>query len=148
MGIYKTTKCGFCDIKWEFLKPSLDDRLGPPIIKCQSCNTLNKTKSKLFRDLTQKEQKMIKFKNDKLFFLINTFLIVISILLGWILLGIEVEDRSLMGTLIVLSVPGLILFGSIKRIEEHESLDEIVSKIENEYDKNGGFIWSNQWYRD
>jgi len=148
MGIYKTTKCGHCGIKWEFLKPSLDEKLGPPFIKCQSCNTLNKTKSKLYRDLSLKEQDKLRFKNDKIFFIINILIIILCLLWGWGLLQVEIEERSLIGTLLVLSIPGLILFNSIKRIEGHQPLNEIVSELEKEYDNNGGFIWSNQWYKD
>lgn len=147
MGVYKTTKCGYCNDTWEFFYPLSDESLGPPIIKCVKCYHLNKTKSKLFREMNEKEQNWIKFKNDTLFFIINTIIILFGIVMMWGLLGIEVENRSYIGTLIVLSIPGSIIFGSIKRIVKHQPLNEIVSELEKEYDNNGGFLYSNQWYR-
>jgi uncharacterized membrane protein len=57
MGVYVTSKCPNCDyhIKHFEIKTN-HSKFGTPIIKCQNCSQLIKTKKKLWRDMTMVEK--------------------------------------------------------------------------------------------
>lgn len=43
MAVYYSSRCGGCGIDFEFMESRGKIRIGPPILKCRYCETLNKT---------------------------------------------------------------------------------------------------------
>ena len=70
MAEYKTISCGQCGDKWVFLERNRFDLIvGPPIIKCSHCGSLNKTNMKLPSQLNKRDLKRLKSKLDGTIFL-------------------------------------------------------------------------------
>ena len=134
MAVYTTTSCGSCGAEWESMSVGKRNSVGPPLVKCKVCNTLNKTSHKLYRNMNTFNRilfwlgegtysfifglggavGMALFAND-----INIFLrIIIPVILG------------ALGCLVLIN-----LFNKPKQISE----------IEEIYDKNGGFMWSDDF---
>lgn len=159
MGTYITTKCGHCKVKWEFLNSTrLNIKLGPPIIKCSHCGGLNKTKHKLYRDMNIFEKIWLYVEQTFLRFTFNLLVICLGfgILYGTLFMKDEdgkiplnkmIEIDNYLGILIFLGMGlGVIWFGYIN-LKSSFHLKEIISSYEELHDNNGGFIWSNEYYR-
>ena len=158
MGSYITTKCGHCNIKWEFLNSTrLNIKLGPPIIKCSNCNGLNTTKHKLYRDMSTLEKIWLYVEQTFLRFLFNLGVILsgFGMLYGTLLLEDEegriplnkmIEIDNYVGIIIFLLIGiGIVWFG-YNNLKQSFQLKEIIKSFEGVHDKNGGFVWSNEYY--
>ena len=158
MGTYITTKCGHCNVKWEFLNSTrLNIKLGPPIIKCSSCNGLNKTKHKLYRDMNTFEKVWLYVEQTFLRFIFNLGVIIMGFGMLYGSLLMEEEDGTIplnnmleidnyFGIIIFLSIGlGIIWFG-FNNLKQSFQLKEIIKIYEETHDKNGGFIWSHEYY--
>lgn len=158
MGIYTTTKCGHCGEKWEFLSSKRSNiLLGPPVVKCSSCNGLNKTKHKLFRDMNNLEKGWFYLQQGFLRIIYNVFIILLGIGLSYGLLFLEDEKGKIpfnsmvdMGNYV-----GIIIFGGMglsmvwfgwKNLKQSFQLNDIIENLENTYDNNGDFVWSWEFY--
>lgn len=147
MGVYYTTKCGHCNIKWEFLNMRGNTKLGPPIVKCSSCFKMNKTKYKLYRDMSIFEktvwyvQCLFSIGFGLIMLIGGLFLLFDMIFYGGHISGI-IEESDWLGW--VFSI-GLILIGS-RNSSEIFHLNSHRKDLEHFFDSNGGFLWSNQTY--
>tara|TARA_B100000795_G_C22605513_1_gene362974 strand:+ start:247 stop:696 length:450 start_codon:yes stop_codon:yes gene_type:complete len=67
MSKYKTSKCPNCDSYFEYINiettksTSIYGVLGPPVVKCHNCNSLLKTKSLLWSQMSKNQKFSYKF---------------------------------------------------------------------------------------
>lgn len=169
MAIYKTTRCSKCGLKWQFMERNpIDLIVGPPIIKCSSCNTLHKTGMLLPSQLSNSHLTSLKFSIKTkivvvvlkaLFYLplaLGLFLSPILLLNHWIKVGVKINWLAYILILIFcwgMSLQAVkIISETIRLIKEMQSrspLEMIISshsQMEVEYNKNGGYIESSDWY--
>tara|TARA_B100001057_G_scaffold467842_1_gene526372 strand:- start:120 stop:578 length:459 start_codon:yes stop_codon:yes gene_type:complete len=150
MATYITTRCGHCNIDWEFLnRKRLNIKLGPPIVKCSSCLKLNKTKHKLYKDMTKFEKGWLIFSQTFLRAIVS-----IAFMLGgiWFIYNLwfgpdtEVYETGY-GIGIFMSLLGVgWSYLGYKGFLGVFQLKESIESFENYHNKNGGFIWSYEYY--
>ena len=135
MGNYITTKCGHCNTNLEVLAPEGSSVVGSPMVKCRKCNGLNKSYRKLYRDLgfLQRAYFWTSAAISKVFFGI----IEIAAGVGFI------NNREKLGKLgiivgSIMFILGLISFYLLYRTKAD------LKAIEDDFDKNGGFIWGDE----
>ena len=157
MGTYQTSKCGHCKKTWAFMEYGGDSSCGPPVIKCVHCNGLNRTKMKLYREMT--------FFNKLTFWLgrglvkpiFGLFMIGFGMaILYWQYLTVEDNGQSPMSHMLEINNWfGIIFFHAIaigvawlgiSQIRDTLSTKKQVQIMEQIFDENGGFFWSNQQY--
>jgi len=137
MAVYTTTSCGSCGAKWEVMSVGTTSPVGPPLVKCKVCHVKNKTSCKLYRDMSGFERLLFWLGESIYCFVFGPiglggaigiafyadFNIFLRIIIAIILLGL--------GTLVFVN-----LFTKPQQIKDMEKL----------FDKNGGFLWSNEQY--
>ena len=156
MGRYVTTRCGHCDKNWQLFRYGGNSVCGSSNVKCHYCSGMNVTKMNLFRNFNL---------NDKISFFITEILFAIgfaSIGLGmgsYFFNTFFIEQSFfnfsiskdpwywiLIGKLFILFITlGPLLFG-FNTIYNKLSVFRQIKKMEKKYDKQGGFLWSNQQY--
>ena len=148
--MYSTSKCGGCGKYWEYMNSSSNmTKLGPPIIKCSSCGSMNRTKFKLFREMTVFEK----------IILLGGQLFVACFSLGMVVVGLCIlYDYFLnngdwrMGSAFnewygVLIVVFLMLFGSGGVLGSlPNKIRRVINNLESSFDLNGGYISSEEYY--
>ncbi len=156
MGVYITTRCGHCNISWQLYKYGENSECGAPNVKCSSCQGMNGTRMDLYRNFDF---------GDKVAFFVTD--IIFPMGFGLIGLGIggyffytsfiqqNFFDFSisndpwywiLIGKLFILFIAfGPILFG-LTIIYAKLNIYRQIKKMEKIYDKQGGFLWSNQQF--
>ena len=135
MASYQSTNCGACGASWQNMSVEHDTNIGPPLIKCRQCNTLNKTKMYLYRDANW---------FGKLYYWVSTSFSTLLFGGGAIFGGIALV-RSDIGTIaiiigVLITGFGLYLF---KRLFDSPKYFKI---LEETFDNNGGFLWSDETY--
>lgn len=156
MGIYVTTKCGSCGKTWQSFHYGGNSICGAPYIKCYNCKNLNTTKMDLFRNFSF---------NDKVSFFFTEILFgslfgLIGLIIGCYFFNTFFIEQNffnfslsndpwywiLIGKLFVLIIClGPIFFG-LQIIYNKITTYFQINKMEKTYDKQGGFLWSNQQY--
>jgi len=148
--MYSTSKCGNCGKYWEYMNSSGNmDKLGPPIIKCSSCGSMNKTKFKLFREMSVFEKIILFGKN----------FVVACFGLGMVVVGLcALYDYFLNGGIWglggffdewygVLIVGFLLLFGTGAVLGSSPNrIRKVINNLESSFDLNGGYISSEEYY--
>ena len=136
MATYQTTKCGSCGTTWDSMG-AVDSNIGPPKVKCRFCNGMNKTKMYLYRDANW---------FGRLYHWATS--LVYAIIFGGILLMVGIGgllgkfDAGWIGYTIgfVALVVSFIMFKNVLDIPKS------IKNLEKLYDKNGGFLWSDEQY--
>ena len=169
MAIYKTTSCSGCGVKWQFMERNpIDLIVGPPVIKCSSCNTFHKTGMLLPSQLSSSHLKSLKSSIKAkivvvilkaLFYLplvLGLFLSPILLLNHWVKDGVKIN--WLVYILILIFCWGMSFQAAkvisetirlLKDIQSRSPLEMIISshsQMEVEYNKNGGYVESSDWY--
>ena len=162
MGMYQTTKCGHCKAYWNFLSPYVDSMCGPPIIKCRKCGGLNNTGMKLYRDFTKGEK--ISFNiGRKIFGMLKAILFIIvgiGMFYGLLLtehteygentgesnLGYMLSIDNYFGILLFAGFPILMVYFGVNGIKGILDTEEDAKLMEELFDANGGFFWSDWQY--
>ena len=135
MGKYKTTKCGHCKHYWEILAPAGSAVVGPPIIKCRNCNGLNRTSRNLYRDVKV---------SQKIYFWAGTLISSIIFGIGGIAGGIGlISNKDKSGTLGIIMGSFFLIFGVLNFYILYKTKDGL-KVMEDDFDKNGGFLWSDE----
>lgn len=156
MGIYVTTKCGHCNKSWQLFQYGGNSLCGAPNVKCRHCNGMNLTKMDLYRNFNLSD-KVSFFLTEILFgigfaciglgiggYFFNTFFIEQNFFdfsiskdpWYWILIG---------KLFIIFISLGPLLF-SFKLFYNKLTVFRNIKKMEKIYDRQGGFLWSNQQY--
>lgn len=142
MGVYTTTKCGNCKKYWELFSYGRRGKIGSPIVKCRSCNSLNRTNLFLYRDSSRFTR--IWFWTERTFE--SLFFSILGFLLGGSLL---LSDKFSAGEDIPVFLKfigiGIISF-SFYGLYNFFNIKKNMSEIEKTFDNNGGFLWSDQQY--
>ena len=140
MGVYTSTSCGSCGANWEFMSYGRRNQVGPPYVKCKVCNAVNKTSSKLYRDIGTFRR--IYFWLDQgfsnLFFGIGGF----SMVYGFVFYSEAPDVGVFLKIFITLMGGGLGVFQFYNLFTTPKQ----IRNIEELYDKNGGFLWSDEQY--
>ena len=136
MGVYTTTKCGICGIAWEQWEYGQHPSIGTPFVKCRHCHGLNKTKQVLYRDSNLFTK--ISFWSGQIFsnLVQGVFPVVFSFF------AFTYEDNS---WIIILFGIMALLWGGNNLYHLTKTLD-YAKAIEELYDRNGGFLWSDEAY--
>ena len=135
MSVYETIKCCYCNDRWKDMEMGRSSAIGPPFIKCRKCGGLNKTKRVLYRDASswRKFRVLTNYGFQTFFYgglgLVVTWQMFVRLDGWWKLLGIAALAFSLQ--------QWYYLFFGMKK--------DII-KMEEIFDKNGGFVWSDQAY--
>ena len=148
MGIYSSTKCGSCGEYWQFMENRNNLSIGPPYLKCRKCLAINKTKQILWRDANL-------FK--KIWFLgVNSIRSIFFGCLGLVMFyaGISklyeyfftdnYDDYAGPFWLTIITLLGG--FMAYKQFIFLITANSQFKVLEDLYDKNGGFIWSDEMY--
>ena len=137
MAVYTTTKCGSCGAKWEDESVRGLSSVGPPLVKCKACNINNKTSLKLYRDMNTFEG---------LFFWLGQgaycFVFGQVVLGGAIGIAFYADFNILLRIIISIILGGLgvlVFFNLFTKPQQIKDMEEL-------FDKNGGFHWSNEPY--
>ena len=137
MAVYTTTKCGSCGAKWEDDSVRVFSSVGPPLVKCKACNINNKTSLKLYRDMST---------FDRLFFWLGQG--AYCFVFGPLGLGSAISiafytDFNIFLRIIISIILGclgiLVFFNLFTKPQQIKDMEEL-------FDKNGGFLWSNEQY--
>lgn len=136
MGKYQTTKCGYCGINWAIMS-AVDSNIGPPKVKCRNCDEINNTEMYLYRDANW---------FGKLYYWVSSLINVIifggiSFVLG--IGGLSGKfDSGNLGYVV-----GLVaLVFSLFKFKDVFEIPKSIKNLERIYDKNGGFLWSDEYY--
>lgn len=146
MGTYSSTSCGNCGQVWQNMESGRNSSFGSPIIKCRACHSLNESESKLYRDMNLFEKGF--FWSGQIF--LNGLIYGI----GGILMGLHFIDRFDMLERLVqgfgfysafmVAVFFAFMGYGVSNIYGLIKLLSTIKKIQALYDKNGGFLWSNE----
>jgi hypothetical protein len=138
MATYQTTNCGSCGITWDSMG-AVDSNIGPRKIKCRICNGINNTDMYLYRDANW---------FGKLYYWVTSLVYVIifggiSLLVG--IGGIIGKFEEAVGWFgYVIGFFGLAYsFYMFKGVYD---IPKSIKQLEEIYDKNGGFLWSDEAY--
>jgi hypothetical protein len=156
MGLYVTTKCGHCNETWQLFEYGGNSACGSPNVKCIYCNGVNKTKRNLYRNFNLK---------DKLSFFISEILFgfifaSIGFVIGFQFFNMFFLEQNffdysnskdawywiVIGKLFVAWLSLAPLLFSFKLFYNKFTIFIQIKKMEKAYDKQGGFLWSNQQY--
>ena len=138
MGVYTSTSCGSCGANWDYMAAGRRNPVGPPYVKCRVCNTINKTSSKLYRDMGT-------FR--RIFFWLDlgsaNLIFGLGGLGGAIGFAFFAPDVN-----IYLKILIVIAFGSlgVSQLYNLFTTPKQIRYIEKTFDKNGGFLWSDEQY--
>ncbi len=147
MATYVSTKCGVCGSYWEYNEQGRHMSFGPPIVKCSFCGSLIKTKFKLFRDMNILE---------KIWFLSGQVLLRFALGIGasyGIYYIVKTQyipmwnDINLAGKIITGLILLVIGLWGVFTIFDTLFTNTNIKDVENEFDKNGGYITSESWYK-
>ncbi|MDB4037210.1 hypothetical protein N9473_03975 [Polaribacter sp.] len=135
-----------------------DSAFGPPNIKCSSCQHTNKTRYKLFRDMSFLQKTSILLGQTFRAITIGLTGIFMGCVIGYKFLveptdGFNTSFEYMLSInnwfgiilFVVLSV-GTFWFG-ISEIRGFLNLFKTIRSFEDKYDNNEGFLWSNEWYQ-
>ena len=134
-----------------------DSSCGPPVIKCIHCNSLNRTKMKLYRDMTIFNKitfwlgygvfKTI-FGAFMIFFGMGTLYFLYAIFQdnGLTMMAHMLEINNWFGIILFHAIAAGVTWVGILQIRETLSAKKHIKIIEDLFDKNGGYFWSNQQY--
>lgn len=138
MGTYYTTKCGHCNVKWEHFSSRRRSSFGSPNIKCRSCGGMNATAMNLYRDFNL-FQKL-------LYWVVNLIQDLLFLFFGLILFigGIWSISDSFSGVKLFPILVGLYLI--VRTVMGLFAYSENRKYIEETYDSNGGFLWSDEQF--
>jgi hypothetical protein len=137
MGTYTSSRCGHCGSTWQFMESGRNSKFGSPIVKCVTCKGLNKTNSKLYRDMNLFSRVLFWFRQAVTWGLINGLLPLVGGVYGLVK---ALEAESALGGIFATL---FILFGSYNLYGLTKLMDKI-KETEDLFDKNGGFLWSNE----
>ena len=133
-NVLKIVRCGHCNVLWTSEVEESDSLCGPPHIKCRACKKINNTNRVLYRELGL---------GDKIWvfgglFLAVLFYGILPVALGIcaLVLGWGGEELSI---IFILGGGFGLWWGLFKQIDFLKKNDAL-------YDKNGGFVWSNEEY--
>lgn len=157
MGTYQTSKCGNCENTWSFMKYGGDSSCGPSVIKCVHCNGLNRTKMKLYRDFSLLNKLAFWLGRGLFKPIFGLFMMVSGLgILYWQYLTVEDNGLSPMSHMLEINNWfGIIFFHAIaigvawlgiSKITDTFSTKKQIMAMEQLFDKNGGFFWSNEQY--
>ena len=138
MGVYTSISCGSCGANWEVWEYGRESKLGSPLVKCKVCQAINKTSSKLFRDMNF-FQKIIFWINH----IISTLFFATAGLVFGIGVAFYAEDWEGWTKYIVLLIS--IIF-ALYQFKEIYIIPKAIKSLEQIFDKNGGFLWSDEQY--
>ena len=133
MGVYTTTRCGYCNDKWEDMEWGSHPSIGPPFIKCRKCGGLNKTKQVLYRDASL---------GRKISFWFGQGLTALIYGVGAVGLGIGMLS-SMESYRWIAFFP--IIFGMFQLYQLSQQKKD-AKALEDSFDKNGGFVWSDEGF--
>ena len=137
MAVYTSTSCGSCGTDWEVWEYGRKSKLGSPLVKCKVCKTVNKTSSKLYRDMNF-FQKIIFWSNH----IISSSLFAISGLAFGIGVAFYAEDWEGWTKYIVLVLSMIFAFYQFKEIY---IIPKAIKSLEEIFDEKG-FLWSDEEY--
>ena len=138
MGVLKSTSCGSCGAKWQVLESVGNNMLGSPLVKCRVCKSLNKTSLKLYRDMNL--FKKIIFWTDTIF--THSILGFAALFFG-IGVGFFAEVSYMQKFIALIITIPLFIFLTKNLFY----LPKAIKYFEETYDKNGGYLWSNEMYK-
>ena len=151
MGIYRTTSCGVCGIEFEYMQSRGKIYIGPPIIKCRQCESLNKTNWVLpnqatlwinFLDISQSVRNVLTALAAVLVS-ISIYIVLLLDLLGFIEMinEDEIHPIALFIPLACIIAFGKTLISWYQALVERKEYHSTLVKLFNE---QGGFLWSDQ----
>ena len=138
MGTYYTTKCGHCNVKWENFVSRRSSSFGPPNIKCRICGGMNVTAMDLYRDFNLFQKVFYWAGNiiqDLLFLFFGLILLVGGI---W-----SINDSFSAVKLIPILIG---LYFIVRVVMTFFAYSKNRKYIEETYDSNGGFLWSDEQF--
>ena len=151
MAVYRTTSCGVCGIEFETMENRGKIYIGPPVIKCRHCESLNNTNWVLpnqatlwinFLDISQSVRNVLTALMVVLGCISVYFAILID-LLGFIEIinEDEIHPIALFLPLVCIITFGRPLISWYKALVERKEYHSTLVKLFNE---QGGFLWSDQ----
>lgn len=157
MGTYQTSKCGYCKVTWSFMEYGGDSSCGPPVIKCVHCKGLNRTKMKLYRDMSPFNRITFWIGRGLVKPIYGLFMIGFGVgLLYWQYIIVEEDGQTSMEHMLEINNwIGIVFFNAIavglmwlgiSQIRDTFSIKKQIDQMENIFDENGGYFWSNQQY--
>lgn len=157
MGTYQTSRCGHCKKTWAFMQYGADSSCGPSVIKCIHCNSLNRTKMKLYRDMTSFDRFTFWLRRGFLKPIIGLIMLGIGMgIIYWQYLTVEengqfpmanmLENNGWFGIIIIHVIAISFAWYGISHIKDTLLTKKQIKEMEEIFDKNGGFFWSNQQY--
>ena len=135
---FTTVRCGGCNTAWTWGDTQGDRSIcGPPIIKCRTCGTLNKTGRVLWREASTFTKARV--------YASSTFS-VIFMGLGSAAIGLYGLFEGLEEFWKIMAI--LPLWFSYVTIKDYIDVIKGNPQADNDalYDKNGGFHWSDEQY--
>lgn len=130
-NVLKIVRCGHCNVLWTSEVEESDSLCGPPHIKCRSCKKINNTNRVLYRDMDI---------GDKIWVFGGLFLAVLFYGIFPVVLGVFAIIWGKDAGVIAIAIGAFgIWWGLFKQIDFFKKNDAL-------YDKNGGFVWSNEEY--
>ena len=132
MGVYVTTRCGHCDYAWAKMEYGDTGEIGPPVIKCRNCLGMNNTKQLLYRDSDG---------YTKFVFWGRTILNAFFFGLGTIIMGVgffvKLEGNLKWFGILPFLTGVIVLYQTSLTTKAAKALEET-------YDNNVGFLWSDE----
>tara|TARA_R110002020_G_scaffold425459_2_gene634886 strand:- start:1684 stop:2088 length:405 start_codon:yes stop_codon:yes gene_type:complete len=130
-NVLKIVRCGHCNVLWTSEVEESDSLCGPPHIKCRACKKINNTNRVLYRDMDI---------GDKIWVFGGLFLAVLFYGIFPVVLGVFAIIWGKDAGVIAIGIGAFgIWWGLFKQIDFFKKNDAL-------YDKNGGFVWSNEEY--
>jgi hypothetical protein len=157
MGTYQISKCGHCKKTWASMEYLADSSCGPSIIKCVLCDSLNLTRMKLYRDMTFFKRFIFWLVRGIVKPIFGLFMLGLGIgFLYWQYLTIDEGGQTPMSHMFEINNWFTIIFFNaiaiglgwlgILNIRDSLSIKMQINQMEKLFDKNGGYLWSNQEY--
>ena len=158
MAIYTTTKCGFCNCAWEFLDNKRADVIvGPPVIKCENCGALNKTKKKLFRDLNIIQKTYFIVEQTLFRFIYSSFIIFFGFaafyfpftnksVSGSMFIPEMEEPKKFIAAILFVTAAYFIIKAGYENMKQILLVNDFIKQVEKQHDKNGGYVLSKDFY--
>ena len=165
MSTYKTTRCGSCGTAWKFMERNpISIMLGPPKVKCRNCHSINSTDLTLPRDITPSQYQKLQRQVVAIYLrVIISAIIYAPVMVGSFYLALDfVQDDKMvfLGKLLFglgFTSLGLYLLYNLwqtiifyKEVFAANLIQTALDGnkwVEELYDKNSGFLWSDEWYK-
>lgn len=151
MGTYTTTKCGYCNYKFEFMSYGRHSLIGPPRIKCIRCGQFNNTSFTLYRDTNnwQKFSFWIGQFFSRVVYGLFSLIFGSGGLLYLIFSGKYAQmwtDENYFGILFFTAIGAGMSYFGYDSIREMLYTKTACKDIEKVYDENGGYLKSDQFF--